>query len=139
MPLSNKALAVLENHLPKVIGPRAHGNIDYLHVAAFALAGLFFWKRNKKAAVAAFATSGAVLAESLLTDYPLGVKPVLSFETHGRLDQGLAAGAMAIPHVFGFAGEPEAWFFRANGVLEAAVVGMTDFDSARAHMERLAA
>ncbi len=137
MSLSKMFLKKLDQRLPNVISPRAHGFIDYPHSALFLAAGLMFWKKNKRAAIAALATGGFVLVQSLLTDYPLGVVPVLSFRTHGRMDTALVGASFGIPRFGGFADTPEAWLFKINGVAEAFVVAMTDFNSARAHEERI--
>jgi hypothetical protein len=68
-----------------------------------------------------------VLAEALLTDYPVGAFGLLSFKTHGRIDQALAAGTWAIPKVLGFADTAEAKVFEASSPIVGAVVGMTDW------------
>jgi hypothetical protein len=132
-------LDVLQNNLPKVISPQAHGVIDYAHAAFFLAVGLLCRRSNKRAARAAFATSGFILVQSMLTDYRFGVKPVISFETHGKMDSVFASSSWAIPMVFGFAGTGAAKIFEANSLAEASVVGMTDWDSKKAHWERLAA
>ncbi|HTD55963.1 MAG TPA: hypothetical protein VK670_11315, partial [Silvibacterium sp.] len=84
----------------------------------------------------AFATSGFILAQSLLTDYRFGAKPVISFETHGRMDSAFASTSWMLPIAFGFKGTKAAKVFEANSLAEASVVGMTDWDSERAHEER---
>jgi hypothetical protein len=134
-----KELDVLQNNLPKVINPTAHGVIDYAHAAFFFAVGLLCRRSNRQASRAAFATSGFILAQSLLTDYRYGVKPVISFETHGKMDSAFASSSWAIPLVFGFGGTAAAKIFEVNSLAEAAVVGMTDWDSKRAHWDRLAA
>jgi hypothetical protein len=131
-------LATLETKLPKIISPTAHGIIDYAHAAFFFTVGVACRRANKRAAAAAFATSGFILAQSMLTDYRLGAKPVFSFETHGKMDSVFAAGSWLVPQLFGFKGTPAAKIFEMNSVAEASVVGMTDWDSERAHEERAA-
>jgi hypothetical protein len=132
-------LDLLQNNLPKVISPKAHGVIDYAHAAFFLAVGLLCLRSNKKAARAAFATSGFILAQSLLTDYRYGAKPMISFETHGQMDSAFASSSWAIPLVFGFGGTAAAKIFEMNSLAEASVIGMTDWDSKRAHWERIAA
>jgi hypothetical protein len=136
MSLLNTGVDVLENKLPKVISPTAHGIIDYSHAAFFFILGVCCTRSNKRAASAAFATGGFILVQSLLTDYRLGVKPVLSFETHGKMDAVFASSSWLIPQVFGFQGTPAAKVFALNSLAEASVVGMTEWDSERAHQER---
>jgi hypothetical protein len=135
----NTGLDTLETRLPKIISPTAHGIIDYAHSAFFFTVGLVCSRSNKRAAAAAFATSGFILAQSLLTDYRFGAKPVLSFETHGKMDSVFAASSWLIPRIFGFKETPAARIFESNSLAEASVVGITDWDSQRAHEERTAA
>jgi hypothetical protein len=85
------------------------------------------------------ATAGFILVQSLLTDYRFGVKPVFSFETHGKMDTVFSATSWLIPQFFGFKGTKAARIFEVNSLAEASVVGMTDWDSGRAYEERLAA
>jgi hypothetical protein len=92
-------------------------------------------KSNRPAALAALITGSFVLVESLMTDYPLGVFRVLPFRTHGRMDAGFAASSPVMPRVFGFSGTPAARVFQGNGIVEAAVVGLTDFSSEHARAE----
>lgn len=136
MSLVTSVLQKVEANLPKVISPRAHGVIDYAHAAVFFYAGARFLRGNKKAGIAALVTGGFLLTEALLTDYPLGVAPRISFKTHGEMDSAFVAVSMAAPKTLGFGDEPEAWFFRGNAIAEALIVGMTDFSSRRAHAER---
>jgi hypothetical protein len=130
---------VLQKNLPKVISPKAHGVIDYAHAAFFLAVGLVCRRPNRRAARAAFVTSSFILAQSLLTDYRFGIRPVISFETHGKMDSVFASSSWAIPLVFGFTSTAAARIFEVNSLAEASVVGMTDWDSRRAHRERIAA
>lgn len=117
----------LQKRLPKVITPDVHGLLDYAHAAFFLCAGVFLWKRNRAAAVASFATSGLILGEALTTDYPLGATPVISFETHGKLDAALASASLVTPQLFGFGKTRAATLFRLNAIVEGAVIGLTDY------------
>lgn len=137
MSLATKALGSLEDRLPKLINARVHGVIDYAHAAFFLGLAIGCRKKNPPAALAALGTGLLVLGESLLTDYPLGVKPVLPFSVHGKLESGFAAFSFSIPKLFGFTGTKAAKVFHANGLVVAAVVGLTDFDSERAHQQAL--
>jgi hypothetical protein len=104
----------LETRLPKVISPSTHGIIDYAHSAFFFTVGVLCSRSNKRAACAAFATSGFILAQSLLTDYRFGWKPVISFETHGKMDSVFASASWLVPVLFGFRGTKAAKVFEAN-------------------------
>ena len=125
----------LEHKLPKVISPGIHGLIDYGHAAFFLTVALACRKKNPAAAWAALGTCAFVLVGALFTDYPLGWKKVMSFRTHGKLDAGFAAMSPLVPSLLGFGGTTAARIFRANGLVEATVVGLTDFSSSRAHRE----
>jgi hypothetical protein len=136
MGLMNQATNLLKTRLPKVIGPTTHGVIDYAQSAFFFTVGVLCSRSNKRAAAAAFATSGFILAQSLLTDYPFGAKPVISFETHGKMDSAFASGSWIVPLLFGFRGTKAATVFALSSLAEASVVGMTDWDNERAREER---
>jgi hypothetical protein len=125
----------VENRLPKVIDARTHGIIDYCHAAFFFGMALFCRKSNPRAAIAAAATGGFVLVESLLTDYPLGWKKVIPFSVHGQMDTAFAASSFAMPKLFGFSDSGAATVFTTNGFVEGSVVGMTNWDSDAARAE----
>jgi hypothetical protein len=135
MSLATAALGEVEKRLPKVIDARTHGIIDYCHAAIFFGAAIFLARRNRRAATAALATGAFILTESLLTDYPLGAKKVLPFETHGQVDSALTASSFMMPKLFGFSGTSAAQIFKINGFVEGVVVGMTDWNSERARSQ----
>ena len=138
--LSEKdVLNVVEKRLPKVIDARTHGMIDLCHATFFFGMALLCRKKNPRAATAALATGAFVLVESLLTDYPLGAKSVVSFSTHGRMDAAFAASSLALPKIFGFEHTNAAKVFKMNAFVESAVVGLTDFNSNHAREKKLAA
>ncbi len=136
MALIDTVIPALEKRLPKVIGPRTHGMIDYGHAAFFLGMAILWRKSNKPAALAALGTSALVLVQSLLTDYPLGITPVISFDTHGKMDAAFASASWAIPGALGFSGTPAAKVFTANSVVEGAIVGLTDFSNERACQQK---
>lgn len=135
MSIRSAAQHQLESHLPKVISARTHGVIDYCHAAFFLGMAFVCRKSNRPAAFASLLTGSFILVESLLTDYPLGAFRVLPFGVHGRMDTGFAASSPVMPRIFGFSGTPAARVFEGNGLIEAAVVGLTDWNSERAHTE----
>ena len=139
MSLITAGTKALQTKLPKVISPTAHGVIDYGHAALFFTVGLFCSRSNKRAACAAFTTSAFILAQSLLTDYRFGLKPAISFETHGKMDSAFAASSWMIPAFFGFKGTAAAKIFEMNSLAEGAIVGMTDWNSERGCQKRMAA
>jgi hypothetical protein len=101
--------------------------VDYITAGAFLLTGAIYWSRNKRAALGAFVCAGAELATSLLTDYPGGVKKVISFRNHGKIDLGLAAMTATMPEFMGFRDEREKTFFLAQAGVMTAVTNLTDF------------
>ncbi len=127
MALVQQAVGLLTNKLPKVISPRTHAIIDYAMIGTFIVVGALFWKKNKKASIAAFSCAAAEATTTLLTDFPGGVAPVISFENHGRIDATLAGAAVSLPNTLGFSDEPEARFFRIQGLALGAVTGLTEF------------
>ncbi len=129
MALINQATNILSERLPKVITPRAHAWIDYATAATFFLVGALSWKNNRRAAWAALACGTAEVTNVLITDFPGGVKPLISFETHGKVDATLAGAVSSLPNALGFAHAPEAHYFRAQGLAIAAVTALTDFKS----------
>jgi hypothetical protein len=135
MSVATVAVNQLENRLPKVIDARKHGMIDYCHAAFFLGMALVCRKSEPRAALAALMTGSFVLVQSLLTDYPLGVKKVIPFRVHGQMDAAFAASSFMIPKVFGFSDSAAASVFTGNSFVEAAVVGATDFSSERARSE----
>jgi hypothetical protein len=87
----------------------------------------FFWRRNKRAALAALICGSADLVLSLLTDYPGGVKRVISFPAHREIDLGLAAMTATIPEFLAFKDDSERKFFLAQGALITAANELTKF------------
>ncbi len=136
MPQVPDQLTALDKKIPKIINARTHGIIDYCHATFFLSMALLCRKKNPPAAAAALTTGLFVLVQSLLTDYPLGAKPVMSFGTHGALDAGFAPCSLVFPKLFGFTGTKAATIFQTNAFVEATVVALTDFDSDHARAER---
>ncbi len=123
--------------VPKPISAKVHGFIDYSHSAFFLTSALILRKKNPRAALACLVTGSFVLVQSLLTDYPLGAKPVLSFNTHGKIDAAFAGSSFAMPEIYGFSGTGAATLFRINGLVESTVIALTDWDSSKAQVESL--
>ena len=136
MALMQKGVAMVTERMPKVISPKAHAIIDYANAGAFLLAGALLWKKNKRAALGALLCGALEAGNVMLTDMPGGVKPVYGLGTHARIDAGFAGLVATLPTVMMFGDEPEAMFFRGQGVALAAVTGMTDFSDGRAETGR---
>ncbi len=129
MALFQKSASLFSNRLPKVLGPGTHAIVDYSVAALLFSAGALFWSRHKSASISAILCGAGTLLNSLFTDYPGGVVPAMSFETHGRIDVGLAGIAASIPGLMRFENDPQARFFEATAVAETLVSGFTDYNS----------
>ncbi|MGZ4838714.1 MAG: hypothetical protein ACXVZR_09210 [Terriglobales bacterium] len=136
MPVLQKGVAALATRMPKVISPKTHAIIDYATIGAFGLLAGLFWRRNRRAAIAAIISGGAQLTTVLLTDFPGGVADVISLPTHVKIDFGLAAGASAMPTFMGFDDEAEAKWFRILGLEITTVAAMTDSGEFRRESRR---
>ena len=136
MALLQKAVATLGKPLPKIISPRVHAYTDYATAGAFLLGALLFWRHNKRAAVASAVCGAAETAVALLTDYPGGVKKVISFPVHKQLDFGLATMAATMPEFLKFEDERESAFFRIQSLGMTGVTALTKFEPQRREGER---
>ena len=118
---------MITDRMPKMIDPKTHALIDYAMAVAFFTAGALFWRRHKRAAMSSMLCGAAVTANSLLTDYPGGVWKHMDFDTHGKIDAGLAALTSTMPSAMFFSDDSESRFFLAAGIAETAVTALTDF------------
>jgi hypothetical protein len=130
MPITQRAAQMVTDRMPKVINPKTHAVMDYVVGGACLMMAAFFWKRNKRASIAAGMCGAGALTNAMLTNYPGGVKPVYSYQTHGRIDAGLAGLTATMPSFFGFRDEDEAKYFTGMALMETVVTGLTDFDAA---------
>src|SRR5947207_7608455 len=131
---------MIDDRMPRVISAKTHGVIDYIHAATNILAGFAFRKRNRRASNAAFALGASVLANALMTDYPLGVFRLYSFKVHGILDYGVAATSAVIPALLGMEDSAPTQYFRMQGAGETVIAGISDYDDesgAVRHRKRL--
>lgn len=123
---------IIDDRMPRVISARTHGVIDYIHAATNFIAGFAFRKRSRKASNAAFALGAGVLANALMTDYPLGVFRVYSFKVHGLLDYGMAATTAALPEVLRLRKRAApAQYFYAQSAGETVIAGISNYDDER--------
>ena len=124
----HKGFRMAVDRLPKVIDPTTHAVLDYAVAGSFLLMGVLFWKRSKRAAIGSLFCGGAAAANIMLTDYPGGTHPIISFQTHGRIDRGLSGITAAVPRLMRFEDEREARFFEVEALANTAIAGLTDFD-----------
>jgi hypothetical protein len=137
MALLHKSASIFSSRLPKVLGPGTHAIVDYSVAALLFSAGALFWRQHKSAAISAILCGAGTLLNSIFTDYPGGVVPAMSFETHGRIDVGLAGIAASIPGLMRFDHDPQARFFEATAVAETLASGFTDYKSEPNPLKRL--
>lgn len=120
---------VIDRAMPKVISAKTHGIIDYIHAGTNFLAGaLFLRSGNKGAGIGAMVLGAGVLANALMTDYPLGVFRLYSFEKHGFLDYGVAGASAAMPKMIGSHDSVASTFFHVQGSGEALIAGLTNYN-----------
>ena len=99
MPLLTKTTDLATRKLPKVISPQAHKLADYAMMSGFALAGLVYWKRDRRAAIASLLCGGSMLALTLATEYNGQRGHRMSFSEHRRTEMGMAAAFSLIPGI----------------------------------------
>jgi hypothetical protein len=115
--------------LTKTISPAQHAVLDYGVAATYFALGMRYRGRHRAAAILAFINGGMVLGVSMLTDYPGGLWPRISFKTHGMLDGFQAAIAGLGPVITGFGEAAEAKPFYAQATSELGVIAMTDWNA----------
>ena len=93
----------------KPISSRAHGILDYLTVALFALAPTLFGLTGT-AATLAYALAAVHLGMTLITAFPMGVVRVVPFRVHGIVELLVAISLMGIG-MFNFGLEQTAGLF----------------------------
>lgn len=132
MALASTIAGAVAAQFPKAVSPRTHSILDYATAAVFMAAGAFFWRRNRRAAVASFVNGGAIAGVALLTDYSGDGSNAISYRVHGKIEAGFPVLTAGLPNLLGFAEEPEAQFFKAAAITQATIAGLTDYGSASA-------
>jgi hypothetical protein len=129
MGLVESGVKTVSKGMPKMISPKTHAIIDYAMAGSFLVGAALLARKHRRAAFASLACAVAELATAMITDYPGGVKPLISFRTHERVDGGLASIVGAMPLAMNFGDDREATFFRAHGIAIAAVTGLTQWEN----------
>jgi hypothetical protein len=117
MPGLNMLAKIIAKPIPRMVRPKAHAVVDYASVGLFLGTAAWLWRRNRRAAVASLVCGGTELATVLLTDYPGGIKKLISFRTHREIDYGLAALIAALPASLELNGDDERKIFRLQAAL----------------------
>lgn len=110
-----------------IIPSKFHGALDYA-VAATLIAAPLLLGFEGVAKYLALVGGIGLLVYSLITDYSLSVRNVLSFKAHLVLDFIAALALSAAPFIFGFSGLEKA-FYLVIGISVIAVVLITDSDT----------
>jgi hypothetical protein len=117
----------MNTRVAKIIDPARHAMLDYATAGTFFALAAYYRNRHRRASSLALLNGAAIVALSVLTDYPGGLIRTFSFRTHGAVDVALTALTAAGPALFGFADTPEARVFYSQAAAETAVVMATDF------------
>src|SRR5262249_39013604 len=127
MPILEKSIRVLGKALPKLISAKAHARVDGSAIVLFLAGAAFFWRSNKRAAIASLLCGVAEAGVTVLTDYSGDAERAISLPLHRKIDFGLSTMTATMPEFLAFAGEKEKAFFVAQSVLIAGVTAITDF------------
>ena len=115
----------------KVIPPHLHALLDFLSWWVFVLAPRNFEAgAPPAAALGCYATALLGFVVCMCTRYPLGVVPLISFRTHGKLELAYVPVLLLWTWLMGFAHLDTArGFFVATGVALALLYWATDYDA----------
>ena len=67
----------------------------------------------------------------MLTDYDGGISDTVDYDTHGKIDAGIAGIATAIPSAMFFRKDPQAKFFLLAGIAGTAITALTNYTSSQ--------
>jgi len=110
----------------RLLSPRAHGVVDYVAVALFALAPALLGLGGL-AATLSYVLAAIHLLMTVGTAFPLGVVGVVPFRLHGMVELGVGA-VLVLGGLVAFGGTAR-WFFVAMGAVILAVWAATDYDA----------
>lgn len=139
MALLNTVVKLAAKPLPRTISPKTHSVVDLITACTFFAGAALFWRRNKRAAVAALMCGTADLAIRLLTDYPGGAEKAIKYGAHHGIDLGLAAMYASMPEFLTFKDEREKQFFVIQGAVKTALAETTQFPEVQGPKEKTAA
>jgi hypothetical protein len=123
-----RSLEETGKHIPKVVSPAMHAIADYATAAGFAIAGALFWKRSKRAALASFLFGAAEASLACLTDYPGGLKKLISLPLHVKLDFSVAGTVAAVPEFLALHEPLERDFFRVQSIAIGGIAAATQVE-----------
>lgn len=127
MAILKSAADVATRRLPKLLTAEAHQAADYVLVGSFAAAGAWFWRRNRRAALASWISGGSLLGLTLLTSYPGKSRRYLAFPLHGKMETGMAAMVAAMPEFLRLEDDKERHFFTIKAGILTVISNLTAF------------
>jgi hypothetical protein len=111
----------------KIINPRIHGILDYVVVAAFAIAPTAAGLKGLPALIS-YSLAVVHLLLTLVTDFPLGVAKIVPLRIHGAIEFVVSIALVALPWMLNFALDVAARnFYVGAGALIFAVWLVTDY------------
>ncbi|MGH9949019.1 MAG: hypothetical protein ACRD6X_17750 [Pyrinomonadaceae bacterium] len=111
----------------KILSPKLHGYLDYVVVAAFALAPTIFGFTGLPATLS-YLLAVVHLSLTVLTAFPLGLVKLVPFSIHGMIELVVSIALVLLPFVLGFSGDAAARnFYIAAGVVVFVVWLITDY------------
>lgn len=122
----NQTADLVTRKLPKVISPDLHRVADYAMIGGFAGAGILYWKRNRRAAIASLLCGGSMLALALATRYDGERSGRMSFAEHHRTELGMAAAFALLPRLLRIGKVAKAHFV-IQSVALTAFTNLTEF------------
>ena len=115
----------------RVIGPLAHGIIDYAMVIILAIGPSVAGFRGKQALIC-YGLAFVHFMLTIITRFPLGVSKALPFPMHGAIELVVSIMLIILPWLANFsAGVNSRNFFVAIGVMILIIWLLTDFRSRR--------
>ncbi len=111
----------------KILNPRTHGYLDYVTVILFLVAPTVLGLTGIPAMLA-YALAMIHLVMTLVTDFPLGVVPLIPFTIHGWVERVVGPVLIIVPFVLGFSTDLVARnFYVAMGIVIVLVGLVTDY------------
>lgn len=114
---------------PKLLNADAHHAVDYLLVGSFTAAGAWFFRRNRRAALAAWISGASLLGLTMLTSYPGKHRRHLDFPLHGKIETGMAAMVAAMPEFMHLEDDKERHYFTMKAGLMTILSNLTAFSN----------
>jgi hypothetical protein len=127
MPVLASTADVVTRHLPKLFSPRAHRAADYAMGAAFAVAGIWFWRRNRRAALASWICGGSILSLTELTSYPGQGRRLVGYDSHEKLELAIAALVATMPEFLDLDDNRTKRYFRTQAGILTVISNLTSF------------